>query len=294
VAYRTITTGNAADMNNAGHVVYSAALNTSAGAVPTTGGTSAMFSDNTGTLRTVARGTVPTGPVNNLGAGLIWGNTFGPGVINAADTIAFTNSGMTGTDPITGATVTSAANSGLFKMDAAGTFTKVMRSGDSAPAYAAVSGNPNPGQVVPGANPVFSGVPSAFAMNAQGQTAFVATLTGVGIFTGAVGNQTGLFVTDTDGTIYLVAQKNMLFHVGPGDDRIVSSAGLPNIGLTGNQDGRTSALDDAGNLAFSLSFSDTTGGAATSSGVFYMHIPAPSSAALLGMGGLLAARRRRR
>ena len=128
---------------------------------------------------------------------------------------------------------------------------------------------------------MFSGTPSNFIMNSSGQMAFVETLTGVGILTGQAGNQSALFAVDTDGSIYLVAQKGMLFHVGPGDDRIVSgvSGGLggPNI-TTGNQDGRSSSLDDNGNLVFSLQFADPAvgpGSTSISSGVFVFHIPAP-------------------
>jgi hypothetical protein len=130
-------------------------------------------------------------------------------------------------------------------------------------------------------------------MNALGQMVFSESLTGTGIVTGLAGNNTGLFAVDTDGGIYLLAQKGMLFHVGPGDDRVIASAGLPVAGMTGNQDGRASILDDNGNIAVSLQFTDVPGGSVLSAGVFYFHIPAPSSAALFGIGALVAARRRR-
>jgi hypothetical protein len=301
VQYRSINTGAACDMNNAGRVVFSSSLNTSAGATPTTNGTSALFSDTVGgTLKTIARHTAALPAMSNLPAGLTWGSTFSASVINGAGTVAFTNGGMGGIDPATGITVTSAANSGLFKMDSTGAFTKVLRSGDSAPAWPAVSGNPALGQVIAGANPLFSGTPSSFIMNAAGQMAFVESLSGVGIVSGQVGNNSALFGVDTDGTIMLIAQKGMLFHVGPGDDRIVSgvSGGLGGpSGTSGNEDGRVSSLDDNGNLVFSLQFADPASGpgaTSISSGVFYAHIPAPGATALLGMGGLLAARRRRR
>jgi MYXO-CTERM domain-containing protein len=293
VCYRTITTGSALDMNNAGRVVYSASLRTSAatgGALPTTGGTIALFSDNNGTLRTIARETQPLPAMTGLGTGLNWGVGFGANAINGANTIAFVSSSMTGTDPATGLAVTSAANSGLFTMDSAGTCKKILRSNDPAPASSAVSGNPALGQNA--GTVLFSGVPTAYSFNALGQIAFVDGLTGTGIVTGLVGNNSALFGVDTDGSICTIAQKGMLFHVGAGDDRIVSSISFT-PGMSGGQDGRASNLDDLGNIVFSLSFSDTVGGTATSSGVFYAHIPAPGSAALLGLGGLLAARRRR-
>jgi hypothetical protein len=298
--YRAIATGSAADMNNAGRIVFSSTLRTSANLAPTTNGTAALFSDNTGTLRTIARETFNLPAMSNLGAGLRWGTTYSAAAINAANTIAFTAGGLTGIDPNTGITVTSAANSGLFKVDSSGVFSKVFRSGDSAPAWPAVSGNPALGQVIAGANPLFSGTPSSFVVNALGQMAFTESLSGVGIVTGQVGNNSALFGVDTDGTILLIAQKGMLFHVGPGDDRIVSgiSGGLGGPNTTGgNQDGRVSSLDDNGNLVFSLQFADPASGpgaTSISSGVFYAHIPAPGAATLLTLGGLLAARRRRR
>lgn len=294
VAIRSVNTGSTAfDMNNAGRVVYSASLNTAAGASATTNGTTALFSDTGGTHRTIARGTFATGAMTNLGAGLTWGNIFSTPVINGAGTVAFVNTSMSGTDPLTNIAVTTSANAGVFKMDSAGVFTKVMRTGDAAPAWPAVLGNPALGQVIAGAAPVFSGTPSSLAMNASGQMAFVAGLGGIGINATASGNNSGLFGVDTDGSIFLIAQKGMLYHVGPGDDRIISSAGLGGIFSGGNQDGRATSLSDTGDLVFTLQFSDTVGGAATSSGVFYAHIPAPGSATLLGIVGLLAARRRR-
>jgi hypothetical protein len=300
VAYKAITTAGGADMNNAGHVVYSSTLRTSTGATPTTNGTAALFSDNAGTNRTIARESFNLPVMSNLGAGLKWGSSYTNAVINGADTVAFTASGLTGTDPVTGTTVTSSANSGLFKMDSTGTFTKVLRSGDVAPAWQAVSGNPALYQSVTGGLPLFSGTPSNMVMNSSGQMAFVEALSGVGIVSGQVGNNSGLFAVDSDGTVILVAQKGMLFHVGPGDDRIVSgvSGGLggPNS-TSGNQDGRLSSLDDNGNLVFSLQFADPAlgpGASSISSGVFVFHIPAPGTAALLGLGGIVAARRRRR
>jgi hypothetical protein len=290
IAYRSINTGGAMDMNNSGRVVYSATFRTTAGAVPTTGGTAALFSDTSGTLRTIARNlsTVPAS-IQSPAGDMKWGASWAAAIINSGGTVAFTATGLSGTG------ITANTNdSGLFKMDSAGNYSKVFRAGESAPAWPAAVGNPALNQSISGANPVFSGTPSNIAMNALGQMAFVNSLSGTGITTGLTGNQTGLFAMDTDGTIYLIAQKGMLFHVGPGDDRIISSSGMASINTTGNDDGRTSSLDDNGNIAFSLSFSDTVGGAATSSGVFYFHIPSPGAACLLGMGGLVIARRRRR
>jgi hypothetical protein len=291
VAYRSINTGTSMDMNNAGRVAYSASLSTSAGAAATTGGTIALFSDNNGTLRTIARNTslVPAS-VQNAAGDLKWGTGLGNVIINSANTVLFSTTGLTGTG-----ITSNVNNAGVYKVSSAGVYSKVYQGGDAAPAWPAAVGNPALNQVIAGAAPVFvAGTPSSIAMNSAGQLVFVADVTGPGINTGQTGNQTGLFAMDTDGTTYLIAQKGMLFHVGPGDDRVVASSGIGSINQTGNSDGRASNIDEFGNIAFTLSFADTPGPSVTSSGVFYFHIPSPGAASLLGMGGLLAARRRRR
>lgn len=304
--YNSPGTGAAgSNLNDQGRLIFTSTLRTAstgtpANGTPTSGGSSAVFSDHRdGTLRTVARHTQAI-PASTGLSGLQWGSTFSTPIINGSNTIAFSNGGMTGTDPITNQPVTSAANAGVFKVDSSGTMTKVYRAGDAAPAYSAVSGNPalnqNAGTVL------FSGTPSSLAMNSSGQMAFVSSLSGTGIVSGAVGNNNALFAVDTDGTIILIAQKHMLFNVGPGDNRIVSSSGVGSVIGGGGQDGRGTSLDDQGNLIFWLTFTDVIvdpslgggGDVITSSGLFVVKIPAPGSAGLLALGGLLAARRRRR
>ncbi|HMN39888.1 MAG TPA: hypothetical protein PKE29_03520 [Phycisphaerales bacterium] len=291
VAYRSVNTGTSMDMNGSGRVAYSASLRTSAGTTPATGGTIALFSDNDGTLRTLARHTSPVpASIQNTAGDLAWGSGLGNVIINSANTVVFSTTGMTGTG-----ITSNVNNAGVYRVSGSGVYSKVYQGGDAAPAWPAAVSDPSLNQVIAGAAPVFSaGTPTSIAMNSAGQLVFVAGLTGAGINSGLTGNQTGLFAMDTDGSIFLIAQKGMLFHVGPGDDRIVSSSGIGSINQTGNSDGRASNIDDLGNIVFTLSFSDTVGGQATSSGVFYFHIPSPGATALLGMGGLLAARRRRR
>lgn len=292
-------------MNDQGRLVFTSTLRTAstgtpANGTPTSGGSAALFSDHQdGTLRTVARHTQPI-PASTGLTGLNWGSTFSNPVINGSNTIAFSNGGMTGTDPLTNLPVTSSANGGVFKVNSAGVMSTVYRMGDAAPAYSGASGNPalnqNTGTVL------FSGTPSNIAMNSSGQMAFVAGLGGTGIVQGAIGNNSALFAVDWNGDIFLVAQKHMLFQVAPGDMRIVSSSGIGSVIGSGGQDGRGASLDDNGNLVFWLQFTDVIvdpslgggGDVVTSSGVFVFHIPAPGSAGLLAIGGLVAARRRRR
>ena len=306
VQYNTVA--SAPDMNNAGSVVFSSSLRTSGGATPTTNGTAALFSDNSGILRTVARGTFALPSMPNLPMGLNWGNTFGATAINGAGTIAFTNSSMTGTDPNTNTAVSSAANSGLFEMNKLGVITKILRSGDTAPAWSAAAiANPNGNSNQAYANPAlgqnagsvyFSGVPSSFAMNAQGELFFVDALTGPGIVGGPNGNNVGLFGVDSLGNICLIAQAGMDFTVAPGDVRVVSTAGLESILTTGNQDGRQSAIDDQGRIAFWLGFTDgqqpsgVHNTIVSSSGIFYTQVPVPGTVVLVSLGAVLAGRRR--
>lgn len=304
--YNSISTGaSGSNMNDQGRLVFVSSLRTAstgtpANGTPTAGGSAALFSDHQdGTLRTVARHTQSL-PVSTGLSGLNWGSTFSNPVINGSNTIAFSNGGMTGTDPLTNLPVTSSANGGVFKVDSSGVMTKVYRMGDAAPAYSGASGNPalnqNTGTVL------FGGTPGNIAMNSVGQMAFVAGLTGTGIVQGGIGNNSALFAVDSNGDIFLVAQKHMLFQVAPGDMRIVSSSGIGTVIGSGGQDGRGASLDDNGNLVFWLQFTDVIvdpslgggGDVITSSGVFVFHIPAPGSAGLLALGGLVAARRRRR
>lgn len=293
--YNVLGTGATnSGMNNAGRIIFQSTLHTAARATPTTGGTSAIFSDRDGTLKTVARHTQPLPSTTNLSS-LNWGSTFGNMVINGANQIAFTNGGMTGTDPNTGVAVTSAANAGLFRTDSSGNLRTIFRTNDPAPAYSAVALNPalnqNAGTVL------FGGTPSAISMNSLGQMVFAATLTGTGIVTGQNGNRNAIFGVDADGSIFLIAQQHMLFEVAPGDFRIVSTIG--SIAHTGGQDGRSSNIDEFGRVVFQLGFTDAIGNnpnggdIISSTGIFTFQIPAPSSAAMLGLGGLLAARRRR-
>jgi hypothetical protein len=116
--------------------------------------------------------------------------------------------------------------------------------------------------------------------------------TGSGIV--AAQNNFALFACDELGVTRLVAQSGTAFEVAPGDVRIVAPNVANALGSvlsltlgSGGQDGRGSSLNDSGLLTFALRFTDG------SSGVFYTQIPAPGAAALLGFGGLIAARRRR-
>src|SRR5262249_7952372 len=134
----------------------------------------------------------------------------------------------------------------------------------------------------------YNGLQGTPCFNALGDIAFTSLLAGTvaGGVNGQIGNNIGLFFEDPNGLVALIAQKQTIFHVGPGDDRTVLAIGGLNSG--GGEDGRAMSLNDNGDLVFSLDFTDGT------SGVFVTHIPAPGSLSLLAASALIAVRRRRR
>lgn len=264
--------------NSSGRVGFASALRDSAGVSTAT---IAIFSDNAGGGVDIKLRTGQALPVSITGAttgeftGVNWGTGVSRIVMNSAGTIGFSMSGMTGTG------ITAGQNSdGIFRLDAAGQFAKVMRTGDAAPGVSTLAGD----------TVRFGSVQSGFLLNSLNQMVFSNTLrSDLGGVNGVIGNNNGLFAADGDGSIFLIAQRQTAFTFTLPDNtvvsRIVSSIG--GVGESGGQDGRVTQLSDSGLLTFSLSFTDGT------SGVFTTLIPSPASATLLALGGLLAARRRR-
>jgi len=112
----------------------------------------------------------------------------------------------------------------------------------------------NAGDQAPGApaGVTFAGLGSG-ALNGRGQFAFTASLAGLGP---AVAN--GVWVHDVDGALRAIVRTGDAIEVTPGDLRTVSSVGF--IQGSGNEDGRYSAFNDLGQLAFHASFTDGTQG----------------------------------
>jgi hypothetical protein len=129
-------------------------------------------------------------------------------------------------------------------------------------------------------------------LNAAGQTAFFSPLRGSGINDS---NDRGIWATDRSGVLQLVAREGDLLEVAPGDFRTISNLTFLANGSdfsTGNSDGRPSAFNNLGQLAFNAAFTDGTSGIFVSNRVA---VPEPSSllpAALAGVG-LLCQRRHR-
>ncbi|MCC6322602.1 MAG: hypothetical protein IT438_14330 [Phycisphaerales bacterium] len=261
-------------INNAGTIAYASSLR--GGTI--TGTVAGLFSDTTGSLALHARtGTAMPNITPSTGGtfnGLNWGSTFSNVSINSAGGISFSNTGISGPGV--------SNDAGIFRMDAAGAFSAIMHQGDVAPGAQSF---------MPGDTVKFGSLQGGIAHNARGQVAFTTTLSGSiagGVFGGPGGNNSAIWASDLDGALCLIAQKGMDFEVAPGDTRTVSDANLFQASTSGNQDGRSSVFNDTGDLVVSLAFADGT------SGIFLINIPSPGAGALLGMGGLLAARRRRR
>jgi alpha-tubulin suppressor-like RCC1 family protein len=197
-------------------------------------------------------------------------------VLNDAGQIAFTAT-------LTGAGVDFTNNLGLWA-GVPGSLALVARTGDHAPSTedGVVFGSLN--------NPQSAGVDRI--LNAAGQTAFVAQLTGSGI---SAGNDIGIWATDRSGALQLIAREGDALEVEPGDFRRVSLLTFlvrDFIYPTGNSDGRPSAFNNRGQLAFLAQFTDGSSGIFVSNAVA---IPEPSTFILAAAAlGLCIARRRTR
>lgn len=87
------------------------------------------------------------------------------------------------------------------------------------------------------------------------------------------------------GGLMKIAREGDLFEVAPGDSRTIEFVDLQGSGVESFEP--TSALNDSGQLAVRLGFTDGSGG------IFLFQIPTPGSGAVLAMAGLAAARRKR-
>jgi hypothetical protein len=128
-------------------------------------------------------------------------------------------------------------------------------------------------------------------LNAAGQTAFYAYLIGSGI---GASNNKGIWATDRSGVLQLVARRGDLLEVAPGDFRTISLLtflGDRDSHSTGNSDGRPSAFNNLGQVAFSAIFTDGTSGIFVSNRVA---IPEPSAISTILMGALCLNFHRRR
>jgi hypothetical protein len=106
-------------------------------------------------------------------------------------------------------------------------------------------------------------------LNAAGQTAFLAQVSGSGI---DGSNNEGLWATGRQGVLQLIVRDGDQIEVGPYDFRTV--AGLGFTTATGNGDGAPSAFNDRGQISFVAYFTDGTSGVFVSN---LVAIPEPRS-----------------
>jgi hypothetical protein len=92
-------------------------------------------------------------------------------------------------------------------------------------------------------------------LNAAGQTAFYTDLSGSGVNSS---NNAAIFATDTTGAVHLIAREGNALEVAAADFRTISTLNF--LTISGNGDGRTSAFNDLGQLAFSATFTDGSAG----------------------------------
>lgn len=124
-------------------------------------------------------------------------------------------------------------------------------------------------------------------MNSNGQVAFVGTVGGIGITSA---NDFGIWAQQADGTLRLIVREGDLIDVdnGPNVDlRTVKELNAQNIFYqSGNEDGKGSVFNDAGQLVFAAQFTDNSSGAFVSSAA----VPEPSTLLLAMIAGTLLIR----
>ncbi len=224
-----------------------------------------LWSEGSGSLGLVAR---EGDQAPGTGPGVVFGEKFssitffGPR-INTAGRIAFM--GL-----LSGPSVELTNNLGLWS-DGSGSLRLVAREGDPAPGAAV--------------GEVFASVDFP-SMNATGQVAFRGRVSGPGV---DHTNEDGIWATELDGTLRLIARVGEMFDVNDDplidDFRMIQWVGFQN--LSGGEDGWRRGFNDAGQLVFQLSFTDG------SEGIFVATVPEPGTVAVLGVGVVWVLRRRR-
>lgn len=131
------------------------------------------------------------------------------------------------------------------------------------------------------------------ALNGNDQIAFIANLITTAGNPGGVttSNDLCLYATDVAGNLILIAREGFALPGDPVAGRTVTAitmcTGINNTASNG-EDGHGTCFNDAGQLVFNVTFSDTN------TGVFVANVaPTPGAAAVLGLGALAGFRRRR-
>lgn len=132
------------------------------------------------------------------------------------------------------------------------------------------------GDAAPGTDANFIAIDVNPMINGAGQVAFRA------FFDGPGSNNQGIWATDADGQLQLIVRTGVLFDVNDEplieDQRTIRSLSLvtdnPSVRASGNEDGRRSAFNDLGQIAFKLEFSSKQGAAFDSAGIFVSNLVA--------------------
>jgi len=251
----TYSAASAQGINNRGDVLFSAIL---AGNATAGNDTGLWMATQNGLAMVVREGDAAPG----LSAGTLFGgfNVNSGAVVNAGGDLSF----LVG---LTGTSVDATNDAGLWST-VGGDMRLVAREGDQAPGTEAGTSFASIGN---------------FVLNANGQLAMRATLSGVGIDDS---NDMGIWAQDPSGVLQLIMREGQLLTLAAGDERITAgTSGLGFAGFSGNEDSQISGFSDNGELAFSAMFTDG------SSGIFVSNlvvVPEPSTWILALLGGLFA------
>lgn len=245
--YNMSVSGVRIGLNNAGHVAFTGSVVSTGGGGSGTG----LFTNAGGTLRPVAVTGLTLDPRRNSALASV-----ADFVMNGEGRVTFF------------ATVGLGASSstGLYQTEPnAGPLRALAVPGDSVPG-------------VPGTLRwvgFHSHPPYALSVNAGGQVAFMSGLTG------AADNQSGVFLAEPNGTLRGIAYPGQTWDLDGlpgGESRTVGSAILSTVS-SGGQDGYASSLNDLGQLAFQIHFTDGT------FGMYVVNVtPVPEPATVFGVG----------
>lgn len=287
--YRTLTSSSDIGFNNAGHYTFEASRRNSVGGAQV-GGTDMYADTGSGLRRIITSGGALPSISRARGSeftGVNWGSS-NDVTLGGGGHIGVVALGLTGTG------VTVNVNSGaILRRETDATYTRVLRQGDVLLSQAANPGLPS--------DVAFSGLSgSSLSVNRWGEMLLLATLTGTNVNDVGFFNNTMLIGVDIFGNAVPLLRRGDLFDPGTrGGPLSIISIGIPSG--NGGQDGRALGLNDNGEFVVQLdlgTYTTASSGPGTSSvtytGLFvFQGIPAPGASVLLGLGGLLAARRRR-
>jgi hypothetical protein len=111
-------------------------------------------------------------------------------------------------------------------------------------------------------------------LNGSGQSLFKAWFRGPSVTTD---NDTAVYLADPDGSLHLLARAGEPFTVAAGDTRTIAGVDFVRQLISGGGDGQPLSLNDAGQVALSIFFTDG------SQGIFLASIPEPGAAALVAL-----------